>query len=130
MREIVVAMLVVTLLAGCGDKNGSDGPGGFQAPPQDENSRYIITLTAKHTFEPTKARVPQGAIVAFHSELDGCDVRSAEPGGPDSHNSQYGNGLIPKGGEFGWFAPDSTAEFHVRCTLHESKGMTGVVLVF
>lgn len=129
MRTILVALLAATLLAGCGGKADGSSESGFKVPPQDDSGRYLITLTPEYAFEPAKARIPQGAIVAFQAELEGCDVRSEEAGGPDSHSSQYGNGLIPKNGEYSWFAPDSEGEFHILCTLHEGKGMTGTLRI-
>lgn len=127
MRLVVVALLVPILLAGCG--GSADDGEAFEAPPRDENGRYVITLTSDETFSPRLAEVPVDARVVFRAQLDGCDVRSDPPGGPDSRRSQYGNGLLPAGGEYGWWAPSQPAEFRLSCTLHEEHDMHAVLRV-
>lgn len=127
MRLVVVAWVLATALAGCSG-DGDDGPS-FETPPQDANGRYVITLTADRTFSPSHAEVPADARVVFKAELNGCDVQSPQAGGPDSRESQYGNGLLPAGGEYGWWAPSEPSDFDVVCTLHEENGMVGVVRV-
>ncbi len=136
MRSVVAVALLSLLfpfLAGCtgGEADGeADGDGPvFVAPPTDADGAHVITLTGAPAFDPSHAVVPAGATVVFRSQVDGCDVRSDGAGGPDSRQSQYGNGLIPRGGACTWTAPAGEAEFAVHCTLHEGKGMTGVVRV-
>lgn len=128
MRLVAVALVLATLLPGCSDGDAADGPT-FETPPQDGDDRYVITLTRDRTFSPGHAEVPVNARVVFEAELEGCDVRSSLAGGPDSRQSQYGNGLLPAGGEYGWWAPSEPAEYSLSCTLHEENGMVGVLRV-
>lgn len=126
MRAAWVVLLLVPLLAGCGSKGGD---GGFVTPDQGDDGRYIIELTADRAFEPDRAKVPTDALVVFRFDIEGCDVRSEQAGGPDSRTGQYHNGIYPRGGEFGWPAPSQEAEFDVYCSRYDDQGMTAVIRV-
>ncbi len=123
--RVPVLLVVSMILAGCGSKETGDG---FETPERD-GERYVIRLTEDRTFEPAKAQVPPDALVTFRFGLDNCDVRSEEAEGPDSRQQQYANGIYPKGGSFGWFAPSSPMDIHIYCSAHEDKGMTGIIRV-
>lgn len=122
MRVLVVCLVI--LLAGCGSKGGGEA---FQTPDKDGDV-YVIHLTEDREFEPGRAKVPGGAIVSFHFGLS-CDVRSQEPGGPDSRTGRYATGIYPSGESFNWFAPSDAQEFHIFCSRHESQGMTAVLRI-
>lgn len=123
--RVLVLLAVSIVLAGCGSK---DAGAGFETPERD-GDRYVIRLTEDRSFEPAKAKVPTEALVTFRFELANCDVRSEEANGPDSGKQQYANGIYPKGGSFGWFAPSSPTDIHIYCSAYEDQGMTGIIRV-
>jgi hypothetical protein len=64
--------------------------------------------------------------------LDGCNVQSVEPSGPDSSKGSgttFNNGLIPRGQEYAWLAPAAPAEFSVSCRTYADQGMTAVLRI-
>lgn len=115
-------VLVAVVLAGCGSK---DDGGGFETPDK-EGQYYMIHLTSDRTFDPEKAQVPAGALVSFHFGLEDCDVRSEEPGGPDSRGT-YANGIYPRDETYNWPAPSQEAHFNIYCSRYSS--MTGELKV-
>lgn len=126
MRAWAVGIVLMFCLAGCGDK-ASDS---IVTPEKDDAGRYVIHLRSDRTFDPDHASVKAGSGVVFKAELEGCWIKSDEPGGPDSKKGSGTNsntGLVPKGGEYAWLAVAGT--FHVACSLHEGKGMTMVLEV-
>lgn len=134
MRVLLVAAVVVLVaLSGC-SKKSPDSPGGVPfETPHKEDGDYHITLTADKAFDPRNAKVPDGAVVVWTAEIDGCRI-IAKDGAFDSRNGRsesgvsYNNGIIPKGESFTWTAISSGDHEYV-CSVYEGSGMVGVLRV-
>ncbi len=128
------AFVIVLALAGC---TSSPPPG--VVPPQDNQGRYVISMTSSLTFDPDIAQVPVGATVVWRNDSAGIvhDVAGYE-GDPIEEDveafssfRQPPDGLgrpIAPGENFTYTFP-SSGDWTTWCHTHHEQGMKGVVRV-
>ena len=128
----LVALLVA--LAGCGSPTD---PG--EVPPQDDEGRYVISMTSDLKFEPARAQVPAGATVVWRnvSEAVVHDVAGYKGDPIEEDREEFSSfrqapeGLgrpIAPGEEFSYtFTEDGP--WTTWCHTHHEQDMKGVVLV-
>jgi plastocyanin len=122
------------VLAGCGSK-----PVAGVVPPQDEEGRYVISMTSDLKFDPAVAEVPVGATVVWRNVSDTIvhDVAGYE-GDPIKEDveafSSYrqppeglGRPIAP--GESFNHTFEAGGDWTVWCHTHHEQGMKGVVRV-
>ena len=113
-----LALLSLTLLAGCGS---SSGPA---TPPTDDEGRYVIELTSGNRFSPASAKVPVGATVVWE-HMGGAphDVQAE-----DGAFSSGPVGGMREGDEFP-YTFEEAGTFEYVCHVHQGSGMKGTITV-
>src|SRR5687768_9110565 len=125
-------ILLLVALAGC-----SEEPEGT-LPSQDSEGRYVIRMTDALTFDPPRARVPEGAVVVWRNDAAVDHDVAGYRGDPVEEDveafSSYNpppdglGGPIGPGEEFTQ-AFDEAGAWTIWCHLHHEERMTGVVHV-
>lgn len=116
----VLAVLAVSLLAGCTSSSDDEG----DVPQQDAQGRYVIHMTAANRFTPPVAKVPVGATVIWVNDGGVHDVTaddgswSSDDTKPKLSPGQTYEHTFTEGGKVEYF-----------CALHKSSGMKGTLVV-
>lgn len=131
---LVVVLLAAVALAGCGT---SPEPG--VAPPQDDQGRYVISMTSDLEFEPARAQVPAGATVVWRNDSEGIvhDVAGYRGDPIEEDREEFSSYHQPPAGLGRPIAPGETfnhtfshdGAWTIWCHTHHEQDMKGVVLV-
>lgn len=123
-QALMLFLTVATLaLAGCTSPGGDDD---FVVPDQDDQGRYVITLSGNQ-FHPDKAEVPVGATVVWILQ-DGSHNVVADDGSFTSGNAES----VPKNQDEleileHTFEETGTVDYH--CVPHQALDMVGTIQV-
>ena len=131
---LMVASLAAVLVAGCSKPTE---PG--VVPPQDEQGRYVISMTSDLTFEPKVAEVPVGATVVWRNDSNGTvhDVAGYEGDPIKEDREEFSSFRSPPDGLGRPIAPgeefthtfDEAGSWTLWCHTHHEQGMKGVLRV-
>lgn len=127
-------LLVALALAGCGSPRAEG-----VVPPQDDEGRYVISMTSALTFEPTVVEVPAGATVVWRNDSEGIvhDVAGYE-GDPIKEDIEaFSSFNQPPDGLGRAIAPGETfthtfaseGDWTIWCHTHHEEGMKGIIRV-
>ena len=125
MRLLLLLALASWALAGC-----SADP--YVVPGQDEAGRYVIHLTAANRFDPSHAKVPVGATVAWVVDAGAHDVNaddgsfSSNTGRPLDANGHVA--LLQAGESFNHTFAEA-GSWHYWCHTHHELDMEGTIRV-
>lgn len=128
---LAFATLAVAL-AGCSQADAGT------TPPMDDQGRYIITMTSSLTFEPAKAKIPEGATVVWFNNAsmphdvagyEGDPIKSDFSAFSSSDPPPEGIGaLIPPGGSYS-HTFTAKGPWTIWCHTHHEERMKGIVNV-
>lgn len=131
---VLLALLAAVALAGCGS-----APEGGVVPPQDDQGRYVISMTSDLRFEPARAQVPAGATVVWRNDSEGIvhDVAGYRGDPIEEDREEFSSYRQPPEGLGRPIAPGETfnhtfagdGAWTLWCHTHHEQDMKGVVLV-
>lgn len=114
-KLLVSLLLLGVLLSGC---SGAKSP---TTPPQDEQGRYVIRMTAGNRFTPMDAKVPANATVVWINDAGVHNVVADD-------GSFKSPGTMPQGSEWA-FHFEGAGDHTYVCTFHAGQGMKGTIHV-
>ena len=129
---VVLACLAALLLAGCSQEDQG------VTPPQDAEGRYVIAMTSALTFEPTRAKIPNGATVVWINNAtmphdvagyEGDPIKSDFADFSSSDPPPAGLGaLIQPGGSYS-HTFTAKGPWTIWCHTHHEERMKGIIIV-
>jgi plastocyanin len=120
----IVGLIMVALLAACGNDNGDDN-GNATEPATDMGGAMTVEVSmVDNAFEPSEITVSPGTTVIWTN--NGAVAHTATAGERDNPTGMFDSGNVDPGGTFEYTFTDE-GTFPYFCSIH--PGMDGTVIV-